>query len=179
MALEPPPTQATSASGSLPVCARALGPGLAADHALEIAHQHRVGMGAGHGADDVEGVIDVGHPVAHGLVHGVLEGRGTGGDRHHRGAQEFHAVDIQGLALHVLGAHEHVALEAQAGGDGGAGHAVLPGAGLGDHPRLAHVLREERLADGVVHLVGAGVVQVLALEKMRAPPISSDQRRAS
>jgi hypothetical protein len=44
------------------------------------------------------------------------------------------------------------------------GHAVLAGPGLGDHARLAHAPREQRLSEGVVDLVRAGVVQVLALE---------------
>jgi hypothetical protein len=43
--------------------------------------------------------------------------------------------------------------------------AVLAGAGLGDQPALAHAARQERLADAVVDLVSAGVVQVLALEQ--------------
>jgi siroheme synthase len=43
-------------------------------------------------------------------------------------------------------------------------HAVLAGAGLGDHALLAHALREQRLADHVVDLVRAGVVQVFALQ---------------
>ncbi len=41
---------------------------------------------------------------------------------------------------------------------------MLAGAGLGDHPLLAHPLGEERLADRVVDLVGAGVGEVLALQ---------------
>ena len=41
---------------------------------------------------------------------------------------------------------------------------MLTGAGFRDHPLLAHVLGEQRLADGVVHLMGAGVVEILALE---------------
>ena len=41
---------------------------------------------------------------------------------------------------------------------------MLARAGLGDHAALAHVAREQRLADGVVHLVRAGVIQVLALQ---------------
>ena len=48
--------------------------------------------------------------------------------------------------------------------DGGGGDAVLAGAGLGDDPRLAHADGEQDLADAVVDLVRAGVVQVLALE---------------
>ena len=41
---------------------------------------------------------------------------------------------------------------------------MLAGAGLGDDAGLAHALRQHRLADGVVDLVRARMVQVLALE---------------
>ena len=41
---------------------------------------------------------------------------------------------------------------------------MLPGAGLGDDARLAEALGEERLADAVVDLVRARVVQVLAFQ---------------
>ena len=68
------------------------------------------------------------------------------------------------LPLDVLRAHVHHAFEAKARRNGGRGHAVLAGAGLGDDARLAHAPGEQRLADGVVDLVRAGVVQVLALE---------------
>ena len=44
------------------------------------------------------------------------------------------------------------------------GDAVLAGAGLGDDPPLAQPPGEQRLADRVVDLVRAGVVQVLALQ---------------
>jgi tryptophan synthase beta chain len=37
--------------------------------------------------------------------------------------------------------------------------------GLGDDPRLAHAAGEQDLAEDVVHLVRAGVVQLLALEE--------------
>jgi hypothetical protein len=60
---------------------------------------------------------------------------------------------------------------------------VLAGAGLGDDAGLAHALGEQRLADGVVHLVRAGVVEVLALEEdlraaqLAAPALGVVQRR--
>jgi hypothetical protein len=41
---------------------------------------------------------------------------------------------------------------------------VLPRPGLRDDPPLVHAAREQCLPDGVVDLVGAGVVQILALE---------------
>src|SRR3546814_8493082 len=56
-------------------------------------------------ADDVEGVLDVGDPVAQGVVHGVLEGPGAAGHRLHLGAEQLHAEHVGGLALDVGGAH--------------------------------------------------------------------------
>ena len=41
---------------------------------------------------------------------------------------------------------------------------MLAGAGLGDDPGLAHPPRQQDLAQHVVHLVAAGVVQLFALE---------------
>src|SRR3546814_12181931 len=52
-----------------------------ADDGLEVAHHARIGIGAGHRADDVEGVFDIGDPVAHGLVQGVFQGARAGFDR--------------------------------------------------------------------------------------------------
>ena len=143
-------------------------------------------MRAGHGADDVEGVFDVGDPVAHGFVQRILEGLGAGFDRHHRRAQQLHAVDVLRLALDVFAAHVDHAFEAEAGADGGGGDAMLAGAGFGDDARLAHALGQQRLADDVVDLVGAGVVQVFALEvDLRAADLLGpalgvvDRRRAA
>ena len=152
------------ASGRRPNCCSDLLAGLAPDHGIEVAHHHRIRMRTGHGADDVEGVGDVGHPVAQGLVERVLEGLRTRGHRHHLGTQQLHAVDVDLLPLDVGGTHVDHALEAQAGRHRGRGHAVLAGAGLGDHAGLAHVPGQQCLAHGVVDLVRAGVVEVLALE---------------
>lgn len=135
-----------------------------ADDLLEVAHHRGIGVGAGHGADDVEGVVHVGHPVAHGLVERILERAAARFHRHHGGAQQAHAVDVGALALHVLGAHVDDALEAVARADGGRGHAVLAGARLGNDAGLAHAPGEHGLADHVVDLVRARVVEVFALE---------------
>jgi hypothetical protein len=63
---------------------------------------------------------------------------------------------------------------------------VLPRAGLRDEPRLPEASRDQRLADGVVHLVGARVQEVLALEidaraaeALRQPPCEVEPRRSS
>jgi len=146
-----------------------LAPGLPADNRLEIPDHHGKGMGAHHRADAVMGVVHAGHPVAQGLIHGVLEGTGAGADRHHLRAQQFHAEDVQRLAAHVYLSHVHLALQPQQGGGGGRGHAVLSGARLGDDPSLAHVPGEQALPQGVVYLVGSGMAQVLPLEEDGRP----------
>ena len=142
-----------------------LHPTLLADDALEVAHHHRVGVWASYRADDVEGVFNVGDPVAHGFVERVFERAATAFHRHHRGTEQLHTVDIGALALDVLAAHIDHAFEPVARADGGGGHTVLAGTGLGDDARLAHAFGQHGLTDGVVDLVCAGVVQVFALEK--------------
>ena len=138
---------------------------LAADDRLEVTHQRRVGVRAGYGADHVEGVVDVGYPVAQRLVHGVFQGAGAGGDRHDLGAQQAHAGDVVALTVNVGRAHVDHALQAEARADGGGGHAVHAGAGLGDDPLLAHAAGQQGLTDAVVDLVRAGVIQLFALEE--------------
>ncbi len=140
-----------------------------ADHRLEVADHFRVRVRAGGGADQVEGVVDVGHPVAQRLVHRVFQSAGAGGDRDHLGAEQLHAEDVGLLTVDVGGAHVHHALHAEARGHGGGGHAVHAGAGLGDDAPLAHALGQEDLADAVVDLVRAGVVEVLTLEEDLRP----------
>ena len=122
-------------------------------------------MRAGHGADQVVGVVDRGDPVAHGVVHRVLEGLGAGLDRDHLGAQQPHPGHVQRLPLGVHLAHVDRALQAEQRGGRGRGHAVLTGAGLRDHPALAHPPGQQGLAQHVVDLVRAGVVEVLPLEQ--------------
>ena len=80
-------------------------------------------------------------------------------------AQHFHALDVRGLALHVDRAHVNLARHAEERGNRGRGDAMHPRAGLGDQALLAHAAREQRLPDGVVHLVRTRVVQVFALEE--------------
>jgi hypothetical protein len=138
--------------------------GFGPDHRLEVADHHRIGVRAGGGADQVIGVVHVGDPIAHRLVHGVLQGAGARGHGADFRPQQVHAEDVGLLTLDVGGAHIDDARQAEAGADGGGGHAVLAGAGLGDDPGLAHAHGQQDLAQGVVDLVRAGVVQLVALE---------------
>ena len=164
MAFEPPPMQATSAVGQPPLALEHLRPRLLADDRLEVAHHRRIGMRPGHRADAVEGVADVGHPVAQRLVHRVLQRAAAAGHRHHLGAEQLHAEDVRLLPLDVGRAHEDHAFQPEAGADRRGGDAVLAGAGLGDDPGLAHPPRQQDLPEHVVDLVRAGVVELVALE---------------
>ena len=138
-------------------------------------------MRADDAADRVVRLSRRAHPVAHRLVGRVAEGPRAGRHGHDGRAQRPHVEDVELLAADVLLAHVDRAFQAEQGAGRRRGHAVLPGAGLGDHPRLAHPLGEHDLADRVVDLVGAGVVQVLALQVDRRPrrPAWSAARRGT
>ena len=135
-----------------------------ADHALEIAHHGGVGMRARYGTNDVERVVHISHPVAHGFVERVFQGFAARLHRHYFSAQQMHTVHIRRLALHVFRAHIDHTLQAITGTDGGGGHTVLASTRFGNHAGFAHALGQQGLAYGVVDFVRTGVVQVLALE---------------
>ena len=151
--------------GQAPVLIEHLRARLAADDRIEVAHHHRIRMRPGDRADDVERIGHVGHPVAHRFVERVLQGLRARSHRHHLGTEQFHPVDVDLLPLDVDRAHVDDAVEAETRGNRGAGDAVLAGAGLGNDAALAHALGDERLADRVIDLVRAGVVQIFALEQ--------------
>jgi hypothetical protein len=111
----------------------------------------------------------VGHPVAHGLVDGLLQRPLARLDSAHLGPHEPHAEDIQGLPLHVDGAHVDHAFESKLGADGRGRDAVLAGTRLRYDPLLAHPESEKGLPYRVVDLVGTRVEQVLTLEKDLCP----------
>ncbi len=106
----------------------------------------------------------VGDPVADCGADCLLERPGARFDRHDLGAEQVHPFDIGTLAAHVLGAHVDDALEVEQRAGGRGRDTMLAGPRLGDHATLSHPLREQRLPDGVVDLVRAGVGEVLALE---------------
>ena len=165
-----------------------LGRGLVADPALEVAHDRGVRVRAHRRAEDVVGRLDVRDPVAHRLVDRVLERRRAGRDRADLGAQRAHPEHVGPLPLDVLGAHVDDARQVEQRAGRGGRDAVLAGAGLGDDPGLAEPPGQQRLAERVVDLVGAGVGEVLALEvepqrrdpgACAGPPAARGQSRRS
>ncbi len=186
MALLPPPTQATMASGQPADLIETLAARLLADDGLELANHERIRVRPEDGSEQVVAVGDVGDPVAHRLVDGVLQRARAGVDAPHGRAEQLHPEDVQRLALHVVGAHVDVAVEPQERTDRRRRDAVLPGAGLGNHAPLPHPLCQQRLPERVVDLVGPRVREVLALEedaraaeRLGEPPGFVQRRRAS
>src|SRR5271163_3180298 len=137
---------------------------LAADDRLEVADDHRIWMRPRAGADQIVGAADGCDPVAQRLVHRVFEALAAGFDGGDLRAEEFHPKDVQRLALDVDRAHEDFAFALEQGGHRRRRDAMLTGTGFGADARLVHPDREERLAEGIVHLVRAGVAEVLALQ---------------
>ena len=135
------------------------------------------------GAEAVVGRFDAAHPIAEGLVHRIAQGPRTAAHRPDFRAEELHAEDIGPLAADVFFAHVDDALQTEVGTGRGGGHAVLPGARLGDDPPLAHPQREQDLAERIVDLVRPGVVEVLAFQVDPGPaalfrqPAGEVQRR--
>ena len=131
---------------------------------LEIAHHGGIRVRAGDGADAIKRVGDIGDPVAQRLVHGVFQRLRTRLDGANLGAEHLHAQHVRLLPLDVDRAHIDDAGQAELGAQRGGGDAMHAGAGLGDDAVLAHAQRQHDLAEHIVHLVRAGVVELLALE---------------
>ncbi len=175
--------QAISESGSRPSACQHLLARLAADDRLEIAHHGRVRMRPRHRADAIERVVHIGDPVAQRLVHRILQRLGTRFDGANLGAEDLHAEHVRLLPRDVHGAHVDDAGQAELGAQRRGGDAVHAGAGLGDDARLAHAPREHDLAEHIVDLVRAGVIELLALEidfraaAMLREPLGEIERR--
>ena len=116
-------------------------PRLAADHALEVAHQFGVGVRPGGGADDVESVVHIRDPVAQPFVHRVFQCAAPAGHGDDFRAEQLHAEDIGRLAPHVLCAHVDHAGQAEACANRCGGDPVLARPGFRDDARLAHADR--------------------------------------
>src|SRR6202167_5928987 len=121
-------------------------------------------MRARDGADAVEGIVHIGDPITQRIVHRILQRARAGFYRDHFGTQHFHADDIGLLPLDIDRAHIDHAVEPEPRAQRRGGDAMLAGAGFGDDAPLAHAPRHHDLAEHIVDLVRAGVVELLALE---------------
>mmetsp|Transcript_3996 Transcript_3996/g.12089 ORF Transcript_3996/g.12089 Transcript_3996/m.12089 type:complete len:551 (+) Transcript_3996:487-2139(+) len=139
-------------------------PRLGADDGLQVADDGRERVRSDRRADEVVRVSHVRDPVPHGLVDRVLERGLARADGHALAAEHVHAKHVERLPRAVDRAHVDDALQPEQRADRRRRDAVLARARLRDDARLAEALREQRLADGVVDLVRAGVRELLPLQ---------------
>ena len=137
---------------------------LLADMRLEVAYDSGEGVRAHAAAQQVMRVGDALSPFAHAFAHGVFQRAGARIDAVYLGAHELHAVHVKSLTLHVFHSHVHMTFHAHKRCHRGSRHAMLTGAGFRDEARLAYALGEQRLAERIVYLMCARVVQILALQ---------------
>ncbi len=166
IAFDPPPIAATSRSGRRSIRPRASARALPCRSPTGSRGPAPDRMRAGGGADDVESVVDVRDPVAQGLVHRILQRLRAGGDG--RGLRRRAARMRKTLGCcrsTSLGAHED---RCRAGRSAPRPWRWRRHAGRRRSPAMMRVLPmrhgEQDLADAIVDLVRAGVVQLLALE---------------
>jgi len=121
-------------------------------------------MGPRSRANAVEGVFDIGDPVTQCFIHCVFQGACAGRDRDDLCAEQFHAENVRLLALDIRLAHEDNAIQSEARADCRRGNTMLTGARFGDDAGLAHTPGEQDLAEAIIDLVRARMVQLIALE---------------
>mmetsp|Transcript_14231 Transcript_14231/g.31606 ORF Transcript_14231/g.31606 Transcript_14231/m.31606 type:complete len:372 (-) Transcript_14231:486-1601(-) len=154
----------------VPLLVEHLRPGFPADHRLEVLHDGGERVGAHGAADDVVGGHNIGHPVPHGLIDGILQCARAALDGNHLRPQHLHPEHVELLPLHVHSTHVHNALHAKQRASGSGGDAVLSSPGLSNDSVFADLLCKQGLSYGVVDLVSAGVGKLLALEPDLRPP---------
>jgi hypothetical protein len=91
---------------------------------------------------------------------------------------QLHYVHVECLTFDVERAHENIDRNAELRTDRRGRHAVLARARLGDDALLAHASREQTLADRIIDLVRARVIEIFALEQQRrSRPVAYEARR--
>ena len=148
------------------ICARASRPITDCSSRTEI----RIGMRSHRGTQRIIGAVGIGHPIAQGLIDGGAQSFIAACHRHHGGPQQLHAIHIGCLPLDIDRAHVHHAGHSEPCGRCRACHPVLAGAGFRDDALGSQALCQQRLPDGVVDLMRAGMRQVLAFQPdLRTP----------
>jgi len=142
---------------------------LASNDRLKLTHHPGIGRGSNDRTDDVVAVIHRRHPITNRFTRCVLQRPRSARHWNDGRSHESHAEHVQLLAPHVFFTHVDHALQTESGADRRRRDTVLARSSLGNDSALPHSQCEERLADRIVDLVRAGVVQVLALQEHTGP----------
>ncbi len=133
--------------------------------------------------DDVMGGTHIGYPIPEGLAGRIFQGTRAGYHLYYLCPKQLHSKHVEGLAVDIFLAHVDGTLKSEESTRGSRGNSVLAGSRLGDDAALAHALGQQNLAHGVVHLVGAGVAEVLPLDvdfrstQLAGHPLGEIERR--
>ena len=103
-------------------------------------------------------------PVADRLVGRILEGLVSTVHRIDLSSQHAHALYVRTLALYIQCAHIHAARHIHQSAHRSCSHTMLTCTRLCHDTSLAHLLGNQYLSDGIVDLMCASVIEVLALQ---------------
>ena len=134
------------------------------DDRLQAGHHIGIRMRTDCGANDVERVGRMAAPVANSLVGGILERTVATLDGINFGTKHLHSLYVDMLTLNIESTHIDTTWHIHQRTDRGSSHTMLTCTCLGHNACLAHALGYQDLPDGIVDLVGTGMVEVLALQ---------------
>ena len=138
-------------------------------HGLEIADHHREGMRADNRSDAVDLCHRIFQIRFESFIDGILERSRTCFDGNDLRTEYFHPRYIRSFLHDVDLPHVDVAFKAHERCCGCKGNAVLACTGFRNDFFLAHSPGKQNLAETVVDLVGACVIQVFSLEIYLCP----------
>ena len=134
------------------------------NHCLKITDDSWERMGAHNRPQTVMGIIHPAGPFPHCLGNRVLQCGGSGFDRNHPGSQQTHFIYIESLAPGIFLAHIDYTFHSHQRRRGSCSHSVLAGPGFRNKSCFPHFLGQKRLAQYIVDLMGAGVVQIFSFQ---------------
>ena len=138
--------------------------GFISNHPVKITNNHRIGMRTEGAAENVVGRTHICYPIAHGFIDRLFECSLPCRHPDHLRSEEPHTRYVEGLALHVHGAHVNHTLHPEPCSGGCRGDTMLACSGFRNDTGFPHSAGEEDLADGVVDFMRSGVQKVFALE---------------
>ena len=134
------------------------------DNRLQAGHHIGIRMRTDCGANDVERVGRMAAPVANSLVGGILERTVATLDGINLSTEHLHSLHVDMLTLNIESTHIDTTWHIHQRTDSSSSHSMLTCTCLGHNACLAHALGYQDLPDGIVDLVGTGMVEVLALQ---------------
>ncbi len=137
--------------------------GFLTDDRLKITDHRGVWVRTSHGADAIERVTHVGHPVAQRIVHCIFQGATTGSHGHHFCTKKAHTEHVRGLTLDIMCAHIDHTFQTEFRTNRGRCNTVLACTCLGNDAGLAHAAGQNDLAQHIVDFMRASMVQFVAL----------------